>query len=405
MIRSLTITAIILIVAAFLGLREKQLLSFEKEANKKIAIRIANGPSMESPPSIRISPAKSKSEQIENVKTVARDLLSYYDKRWQLLYVDYDYSQNNNLDNIEEELKSRLGELGLDEIKILMDEFKDKPDLSLQARNYLVLLAAEVFYLKYPIEMARMMSQSPELFSINVPGVYTDGFSDLVYCYSIKKSDLRTVFQCLSEATPEIQAQYMGKTIQFVTDSNEKRRAELLVEMRNFATTPEQKDVVYSKLNALVFGRISGIGSFTEMTKWISSASLSNEELVAATNGMQDKVRVGETGQWLDWLEKNDMPDDVSKLRAFDLATKWAEKDYKAVGEWLNSKPDSPEKAAVVSAYAAVAYPYDPETATLWLQTLPQGPDRAKALETIYQSMPVNSVEAEAFASEFSLGR
>lgn len=118
---------------------------------------------------------------------------------------------------------------------------------------------------------------------------------------------------------------------------------------------------------------------------------------------MQEKVRVGETGQWLDWLAKTGIPDDVSKERAFELATRWTEKDYQAVGQWLTGSPDSPGKTAVAGAHAAKAYPYDPENAMKWIQTLPQGPDRTKALKTIYQDMPKDSDTARAFASENGL--
>jgi hypothetical protein len=38
-----------------------------------------------------------------------------------------------------------------------------------------------------------------------------------------------------------------------------------------------------------------------------------------------------------------------------------------------------------------------------WIQTLPQSPDRTKALETIYQDMPKDSDAARAFASENEL--
>ena len=102
---------------------------------------------------------------------------------------------------------------------------------------------------------------------------------------------------------------------------------------------------------------------------------------------MEKKVRIGVTGQWLDWLAKTEIPDEVSKERAFELATRWTEKDYLAVGKWLNSSADSPEKSAVASAYAAKTYPYDPENAMKWIEILPQGPDRSKALQTIYQGM------------------
>jgi hypothetical protein len=89
----------------------------------------------------------------------------------------------------------------------------------------------------------------------------------------------------------------------------------------------------------------------------------------------------------------------------FDLATAWTEKDYLAVGKWLNSAPAGPEKSAVASAYAAKVYPYDPEGAKQWIQTLPEGSDRSKALETIYENMPEDSDAAKAFASEFGLGK
>ena len=173
--------------------------------------------------------------------------------------------------------------------------------------------------------------------------------------------------------------------------------------MRAFASTPEQVELVNGKMSELVFGRSDAKPTFIEVSDWLGSANLSSDELVAATKDMQEKVRVGETAQWLDWLAKTDIPDEISKERAFELATRWAEKDYQAAGTWLNSAPDSPEKSAAASAYAAKAYPYDPEDAMQWIQTLPQGPDRTKALETIYQGMPKDSDAAKAFASEFGL--
>jgi hypothetical protein len=248
-----------------------------------------------------------------------------------------------------------------------------------------------------------MMSQSPEKFGIGVEGIY-DPFQYLVYYYSGENPDLPTLFQCLSEAPPEFQAKYIGFSTRFGTDRPSKR-AELLEEMRYLANTPEQKEIVKGQLSDLVFGRSDAKGSFIELSDFISSANLSSEELVAATKNMQNNVRVADTAQWLDWLSKNDIPVEIAKERAFDLATRWTEKDYQAVGQWLNSSPVSPEKTAVAAAYAAKAYPYDPENAMKWIETLPQGPDRTRSLETIYQGMPKDSDEAEAFASENGLGK
>jgi hypothetical protein len=121
-----------------------------------------------------------------------------------------------------------------------------------------------------------------------------------------------------------------------------------------------------------------------------------------ATKAMQSRVRVGETGQWLDWLAGSGMPGEVSKERAFQLGAEWAERDYLAAGKWLNSAPDSPEKSAVAGAYAAKVYPYNPEAAMQWIQTLPPGPDRTKALQTIYQGLRKNGNYDRAVVRAFA---
>ncbi len=155
----------------------------------------------------------------------------------------------------------------------------------------------------------------------------------------------------------------------------------------------------------LAFGPDHAKPVFQEVSDWPDSSTLSTEELAGATKDMQKKFRVGETGLWLDWLSKAEIPDELSEERAFQLAAEWTEKDYQAAGKWLSNAPDRPEKSAAVSAYAAKAYSYDPDNAMKWIQTLPQGPDRTKPLETIHQAMPKDSDAAKAFASDFGIRR
>jgi hypothetical protein len=263
-----------------------------------------------------------------------------------------------------------------------------------------------VFIKKYPVEMASMMSKAPELFSISTQSmperVIYDPFKFLVYNYCWMEKDLPLVFECLAEASPEFQSRYIGETLQHYADTP-LRRAELIEEMRAFASTPEQVELVQGQMSDLLFGRPDAKVTFIEVSDLLQTANLSSDELVAATKDMEKKVRVGETGQWLDWLATSEVPDEVSKERAFELANVWTEKDYLAVGKWLNRAPDSPEKSAVASAYAAKTYPYDPEGAMQWVQTIPQGPDRTKALEAIYQSIPKDSDASKAFAREYGL--
>jgi hypothetical protein len=334
----------------------------------------------------------------KRVKTLASDYFA-------LLRNDGGAS-DEELATLRENIKSRLEELDPSAIREFMDEFNSNPDVDSGMKSDVNGYVMNCFIKKYPLEMARMMSKAPELFSISNQSmperVIYDPFKYLVYYYCWEKKDLPLVLQCLAEASPEFQSKYISETVQYYADTP-LRRAELFEEMRAFASTPEQVELVQGQFSDLLFGRPEAKVTFIEVSDLLQSANLSSDELVAATKDMEKKVRVGETGQWLDWLAKTGIPDEVSKERAFELATRWTEKDYLAVGQWLNSSPDSPEKSAVASAYAAKTYPYDPENAMKWVDTLPQGAERTKALETIYQGMPKDSDAAKAFARSHGL--
>jgi hypothetical protein len=404
--RSLILCALILVVAVVLGWREGQQLSSKREVNAKLVTEAAAIPSDGTQRSRaaalsdkRVDRRKEDLAIQMKVKALASDYLA--------LLRNEGGASAEDPDAFRENIKTRLEELDPSAIREFMGAFNSNPDVSSGMKSDVNDYVMNVFIKKYPLEMAQMMSKSPELFSISgesMPDrVIYDPFKYLVYYYCWEKKDLPLVFQCLAEASPEFQSKYISGALEHYADTP-LRRAELFEEMRAFASTPEQVELVRGQMSDLLFDRPDAKVTFIEVSDLLQSANLSSDELVAATKDMEKKVRVGETGQWLDWLAKTGMPDEVSKQRAFELATRWTEKDYLAVGKWLNSSLDSPEKAAVASAYAAKTYPYDQEVAMQWIQTLPQGPERTKALEAIYQAMPKNSDAAQAFASEYGLG-
>jgi hypothetical protein len=400
--RSLVLCAVIFIVAVLLGWRESQQLSSKRKINASLVKEAAAIPSNDAQSPNAMERRKEDLAMKERVKTLALDYFALF----------RDYGENpkgesgDEFTRLQAEIKSRLEALDPSAIEQFMEECYNNPDLNLRIRRDLNKYVTTVFISKYPIEMARMMSKSPESFGIEqkeIPDGYMyDPFKHLVYYYSWEKKDIETVFRCLAEAPPEFQSKYIGGALEYYAYSAPKR-TELLEEMRSFASTPEQVEIVNRQLSELVFGRGEAKATFIEVSDWLESANLSSDELAAATRDMEKNVRIGETGQWLDWLAKGELPDEVSRERAFELATAWTEKDYLAVGKWLVSAPDSPEKSAVISAYGAKAYPYDPEGAMQWLETLPEGPDRTKALETIYQGMPQHSDSAQASGGDNGL--
>jgi hypothetical protein len=400
--RSLFICAVIFVVAALLGWRESQQLSSKREMNAKLVKEAAAIFKDDATLPNAVERRNEFFAMKERVKALALDYFALF----------RNYGENptgaagEEFAKLQAEIKSRLEELDPSAIRQFMDECYNNPDLNLRIKRDLNNYVRTVFISKYPIEMARMMSRAPELFGIDnktvAEGYIYDPFKHLVYYYSWEKKDIQLVFQCLAEAPPELQSRYIGGTLEHYAYSAPKR-TELLEEMRAFASTPKQKEIVKLQLGELVFGSNGAKTTFIQVSDWLKSANLSSDELVAATKDIQKKVRVGETGQWLDWLAKSAVPDEVAKERAFELATQWTERNYQAVGKWLNSAPESPEKSAVASAYVAKTYPYDPEGAMQWIQTLPQGPERNKGLKAIYQCMPKDSDAAKAFASEYGL--
>jgi hypothetical protein len=403
--RSLIISALIFIVAALLGWREDQQLSKKKEINAKLVKEAAAIPSngVQSPRAAagsdeRVDRRKDSLAMKRKVRALAKDYFA-------LLRNDGGASAEE-LAKLREDLKSRLEELDPIAIREFMGEFNSNPDVNSGMKSDVNEYVMNVFIMKYPVEMAGMMSKSPELFSISTQSmperVIYDPFKFLVYHYCWMKKDLPLVFECLAEASPEFQSRYISETLEYYADTP-LRRAELFEEMRAFASTPEQVELVQGQFSDLLFDRPDAKVTFIEVSDLLQVANLSSDELVAATKDMEKKVRVGETGQWLDWLATTEMPDEVSRERAFELAARWTEKDYQAAGKWLISAPDSPEKSAVAGAYAAKTYPYAAENAMKWIETLPQGPDRTRALQTIYQEMPKDGDAAEAFASQYGL--
>jgi len=384
---SFTLCALILVVAGLLGWRESRQISGKRALNAKLMQEAAAIPGDDARPPDVLNRRTDDPAMPERVKTLALDYFA--------LFRDFGddpaSASGEEFTRRQAEIKSRLEALDPSAIRQFMDECGRNPELNLQIKRDLNGYVRTVFIPKYPLEMARMMSRSPELFGMDgrsVPeGYIQDPFQHLVYYWSWEKKDIRTVFQCLAEAPPEFQSKYISGALEYYAYSAPKR-TELLEEMRAFASTPEQVELVNRQLSALVFGRGEAKATFIEVSDWLESADLSSDELAAATQDLEKNVRVGETDRWLDWLAKSGVPDEVSKARAFQLAAEWTEKDYLAVGRWLLRASDSPEKTAVASAYAVKAYPYDPEGAMQWLETVPEGPDRTRALEAIYQNMP-----------------
>ena len=270
--RSLTICALIFIVAALVGWREDRQISRKKEINAKLVKEAATLPVGDARKSKSASNRSERRKENlamkERVKTLASDYFA-------LLRNDAGASPEE-LANLRENIKSRLEELDPSAIREFMDEFNSNPGVNSGMKSDVNEYVMNVFIMKYPLEMARMMSTSPELFSIgnqSMPErVIYDPFKYLVYYYSWIKKDLPLVFQCLAEASPEFQSKYISETLEHYADTP-LRRAELFEEMRAFASTPEQLELVRGQFSDLLFGRPDAKVTYVEVADLLQSAN------------------------------------------------------------------------------------------------------------------------------------
>lgn len=234
------------------------------------------------------------------------------------------------------------------------------------------------------------------------PDLVTDDALSFVLA-GVAVNDPTLAFELLGDVEKPKHREAIAKIAEAATTPEQ--RSLTLAALRKFAEAQQNPQALKEGIQDLTFGDAHQKSSFEETSAWIASAQLSSEEIAFATQYIEHRVKTNERGQWLEWLGDSELPADVVRDRAYNLAAVWTEEDYQAAGQWLNSAPESPQKSAAVSAYAAKAYPHDPENAMKWVQTLPQGPDRTKALQTIYQGMPQDSDAAKTFAAEHGLAK
>ncbi len=302
----------------------------------------------------------------------------------------------------KKDIYKRLYDLPFSQIKLFFEEFYHSADSSELSKSdisetsyYLMQILAP----KYPTEMIDLLNKSPEIFTNDQENINSYQWA-IIYHTAHDKNDPATAYQCLAKlanAEPSLQSKIISTIIDAAKTPG--KRTETLEAMRAYATTPEQKKLVMKHMVDLAFGNGSLRPGFAETSDWLNSAALSTEELKSATMGIQKKVQTGDIAQWIDWLSSSGLPEKDTQARVYLLADEWTNKDYQAVGNWLNNAPDSPQKHAAIGAYAINTYPHDPENAMKWAQTLP-GPLRSNCLRLIYGMIPKDSDAAKAFSKE-----
>jgi hypothetical protein len=151
---------------------------------------------------------------------------------------------------------------------------------------------------------------------------------------------------------------------------------------------------------------IAGDG-FEAGSKWLLSVKPTPEELSdiidMMNTGLANSRRNDDAGLWMEWIGKT-LPEGNRDDHIARLMESWTSGDHEAAGNWLASAPDGPAKIAATRGYVWRIFKHDPETAMLWINTLPPGKDRDATLKNIHRNWPKDDpAGAAAFANEHGI--
>ena len=133
---------------------------------------------------------------------------------------------------------------------------------------------------------------------------------------------------------------------------------------------------------------LAGIGSqlarggLETAAPWLESATLSAEEKTQVLNGVAGGLYSADPTPWLGWMQKN-LPADQVTTHTDSIIRQWTQRDFNAVGTWLNIQPAGPAKDAATFSFAETLLPHEPEAAQRWIDTLPAGEKKDRLLEQL----------------------
>jgi hypothetical protein len=194
--RSLILCSLISILAALFAWREKRQLSSEQEANARLVKEAAAIRSQDAQPRESASMRKARMDRRNadpDRKAAAKALVNDYFA----LYRDYEANPNGVSSEEFEEMKAavqnRIYALGPAGFEDFIAGFSNNPELAPRMKRAIQSMAIDVFNKKYPIEMAVILSKSPEMFKTRPDPTYQENVRDPFFCL---------IFHCRSVSAP-----------------------------------------------------------------------------------------------------------------------------------------------------------------------------------------------------------
>lgn len=327
----------------------------------------------------------------------------------------------------------RIMSLDASQVKILIAEVRNAPDLRDESRQGLIGFSIMSLAGDHPQTALAIFTESSDIFKENGMGkqvistslakwakddplgaldwVRQNGtkFPDLVsdeakrsLVQGAAANDPKTAFRLIGElGLKEGQARDAISGIMRTAKTADERTASLAA-LRGYTSglTDEQ---ARGKTEEAGLGNLAGSvlqEGYEAGSHWIENAKLTPTELANFTKGMDFDNDAKDRGKWIEWLGEN--PTYQTNAQIGNIIQSWAEADYQAAGKWLAAAPPGATKNSSVRAYAETLSHYEPEAAGQWADTLPPGKDREETMSSIYDNWPKKDDASKAAAAAFA---
>lgn len=337
------------------------------------------------------------------------------------------------------EIFERLYQLDPAQVRGLLDEFRNSPELDAEARRNVIGFAILTLAESHPEAAVALFGEAHDL-------LVTEGNSDgrrdvlkkllgswaakdpLAALDWVKKNesldpDLRdpkatcALIAGAAQKDPALAFQLAagldGKereaaTVEIVkTARTPDAQREMLTLLRGMAgATGADRDEAMARTYANGFGvLVKGVAEqgYDAAQRWLTSVKLEPDECGMLADKVASNNPGGDSGKWLEWMGANLPPDQLGG-RIVPLMNRWTDEDFRAAGGWLATTPDGPVKNTAVVQYATRIAHYDPATAARWAETLPSNREREFLLRKVYEEWkPRDASAAAAFAAKHGI--
>ncbi|MEO5716281.1 MAG: hypothetical protein ABIT37_22570 [Luteolibacter sp.] len=435
----LTLSALILAIGAALGWHDHQQLAAVRETHEKLVaeaelLGISVDPAHPSD-SVRLTKRGERENKEAVAKEAVRDFIAFAKEMEE--FEKQGKQPDEAMQKRIMEFMDRMMDLDASQIKFLITELRSNTELKEETRQGLIGFSIMTLANEHPQAALAIFTESSDLLGKNqmnghmissalsrwakddpagaLEWVRTNGakFPDLV-----TDDAKRGLVSGAATNDPKLAFKLVGEL--GLTD-----KSQAISSIMSAAKTPEERTATFTAFREYLAGitdekardeaansaswsltRNVVASGFNSATQWIEKTKLTPDELAKFTDGLQNNVKSGETGQWIEWVGDK-LPADKSKDVIRNMVSSWTQSDFQATGAWLNTAPAGPAKNTAIRSYAETVSRYEPEAAAQWAETLPPGEDRDQTLKRIYRNWPkkddASKAAAEAFKSQYGV--